>query len=86
MIEHFFEATKVIPTDGQYIPEYRRRYFMVWKAELPKPFEYNKVYEKREEDKILRRVYLPLIGYEDESKQEKLYWNAMRTARSILGL
>lgn len=83
---HYLEATREICTTGEYIPEYRRRYFMIWNADLPKGFEYNRVYEKKVEGKIIRRVNIRLIGYEVEENQPKLYNNAMQRAKFLLGL
>lgn len=83
---HYLEGTREISTTGEYIPEYRSRYFMLWNADLPKGLEYNQVYEKKTNGKIIKRVYIPLIGYEKEEDQPVIYRNAMRRARFLLGL
>lgn len=83
---HYLEGTKVISTTGEYIPEYRSKYFMIWNADLPEGIEYNHVYEKKVEGRIIKEVYIPLIGYEKEEDQPRIYAVAMRRAKFLLGV
>jgi hypothetical protein len=83
MSVHLLEATREIPINGQYIPNYKRQYFMLWK-DLPTKAVYGKVYQKRLEDRIIRKVFIELVGYEDESKQTQIYWNAIGRAKYLL--
>jgi hypothetical protein len=85
-LNHYLEATKEISTIGEYIPDYRRKYFMVWNADLPEGIEYNQIYESIVEGRVIKKTYIPLIGYELEEDQPTLYRNAILRAKSILGL
>jgi len=85
-LNHYLEATKEISTTGEYIPDYRRKYFMVWNADLPEGIEYNQIYESIVEGRVIKKTYIPLIGYEVEEDQPTLYRNAILRAKSILGL
>ena len=82
----YLEATREISTTPEPIPYYKSRYFMIWNMDLPEGLEYNRLYETRVEGKIIKKTYIPLIGYHIEEDQPMLYRNAINRAKSILGL
>lgn len=84
MIKTFLEGTRCLEPN---LPEYRRRYFMVWSREVPDDLVFNKVYKTKINGQRCLRVYVLLKDYgKDENTQELAYRQAMRRARSLLGL
>ena len=85
-LNFYLEATREISTTPEPIPYYKSRYFMIWNMDLPEGLEYNRVYETRVEGKIIKKTYIPLIGYHIEEDQPMLYRKALYRAKCILGL